>query len=355
MAAAHTHQPRHAATPTLAVWDFAGLMLTYWCSSRCAFCYVNAGPQHADRMSPELALACWHSLDRLADRHGQQMCVHLAGGEPFGDWVALVSLIRRARDAGLSRVDKVETNAFWATNDGLTRSRLELLDALGVHRLIISCDVFHQAHVPLERVRRCVRWAREIFGPGRLIVRWWDYFSEPLDTMPLSEAQRAAAYRDALHQHADRLTGRAAVALPQLLPRQPAEAFAGERCVAEVLQSRHVHIDPYGHIFPGTCAGIILGSVGRPAAADDDDGGTPTVAEVWDNLAVNWRQHPVVDAVVAGGSYELMQRVRSLGYEPLHEGYASKCHLCTHVRSFLLRRGHWPAHIGPSACYADGE
>jgi len=152
--------------PPLAVWDFAGLMLTYWCNARCAFCYVTRAPSTPLRPkcpSP-MHLGWWRELAELAAAHGQPLRVHLAGGEPFRDWVRLVALIRAARDAGLPPIDKIETNASWATDDGVTRTRLELLSALGLQQLVISSDVFHQEFVPFERVRRCVQFARRVFG-----------------------------------------------------------------------------------------------------------------------------------------------------------------------------------------------
>jgi len=315
------------------------LLLTYWCNARCAFCYVNSGPELRAHVARETALAWWRGLDELAAAYGRTMRVHLSGGEPFRDWTSLISLIRAARDAGLTPVDKVETNAFWATDEGLTRARLELLAALGVQRLVVSTDIFHQEYVPIERVRRCVEIARRVFGPGRVIVRWWDFLRAPL-VAPRDRPSREAAYRAALARHKDRLTGRAAETLAPLLPGRSAAAYAGLNCVAEILHSRHVHIDPYGNIFPGTCAGIVL------ARAD-----TRTITAIWKDLAANWSRHPILADLVTGGSYALFQRATTLGYEERSSGYASKCHLCTEVRRFLFRSGYGGELLGPAECY----
>ncbi|HMQ14558.1 MAG TPA: radical SAM protein [Phycisphaerae bacterium] len=339
-----------------AAWEYAGLMVTYWCNARCAFCYVYSGPDRGGSLEIADAVALWRGLDERAASAGKTMRIHLAGGEPFGDWPRLVGIIRAARDAGLTRLEKVETNAFWATDDDLTRARLELLDALGMEKLVVSSDVYHQEYVPFENVRRCVETARRVLGRGRVRVRWWDFYNDPTSLRGASESEKAAAYQAALRRHGERLTGRAAQRLAALLPRRPAAHFAGESCAAEVLQGRHVHIDPYGNVFPGTCSGIILGNALRPAGT----GGPPTeasaarpgVAAVWDALARDWPQHPVVSAVVAGGSHELMRRASALGYRELPGGYADKCHLCAHVRQFLVQRGHWPQHLGPPECYA---
>jgi len=328
------------ADDQLALWEFAGLLTTYWCNAACEFCYVYSSPRLGGRLEPDLALSIWSSLHELAARHGHTMRIHLAGGEPFGDWPHLLSLVSRARRAGLPPVEKIETNAFWATSDGLTRSRLEQLAALGVERLVVSCDVYHQQFVPFERVRRCVEIARQVLCRGRVRVRWWDFYNQPLDPRPLSAAQRRAAFAAAMARHRDRLTGRAAERLADLLELHPPEAFAQQNCVSAVLHSRHVHIDPYGHVFPGVCSGIILGNAARHPPAD-----------LWHHLAANWRDHPIVSAVVTGGSYALMQLALRHGYQPRPAGYADKCHLCHHVRSFLFERGRLREWLGPGECY----
>jgi len=345
--------PADLASARPAVWEFAGLLLTYWCNARCAFCYVYSGPERGGQMRVQDALRLWGSLDRLAARHGKQMRIHLSGGEPFGDWPRLLSLVRAARETGLSPVEKIETNAYWATGDGIVRSRLEQLDALGMQMLVVSSDVYHQEFVPLERVRRCVEIARQVLGPARVRVRWWDFFRHatqtggqadptlPRETCRTDSGRRRRAYAAALRRHRDRLTGRAADELAELLPRHPAPYFRGRNCIREILYSRHVHIDPYGNVFPGVCNGIILGRALEQAPE-----------QLWQRLADGWCAHPVVAAVVSGGSFELMQQATAFGYQELSGGYASKCHLCHHVRQFLHGRGIWPELVGPAECYA---
>jgi hypothetical protein len=332
------------STTPLAPWEFAGLLLTNWCSARCAFCYVHSGPNRRNEMTITTALRLWRELDELALRHGRSMRIHLAGGEPFGDWPRLAGLCRAARDAALSPLEKIETNAFWATDDNLTRARLELLGALGLERLVVSSDVFHQEFIPIERVQRCVKTAQAVLGRQRARVRWWDFYHAPADLRHADEATRGQAYQAALARHRDRLTGRAALLLADLLPRHPAAEFRHENCAANILGSRHVHIDAAGHIFPGVCSGIIIGR-----AADY------TVGDIWHEFAANWPGNPVVNALVTAGSYGLLQLAEPLGYRARPAGYADKCHLCTHIRQFLFDRGIWPEHIGPAECYANAE
>lgn len=334
--------------PRLETWEYAGLMLTYWCNARCAFCYVYSGPDRGGELSIEDAVRLWGGLDRLPAAHGRRMRIHLAGGEPFGDWPRLLGIVRAARDAGLTPLEKVETNGYWAVDDDLTRARLEALDALGMEKLVVSADVYHQEFVPIERVRRLVETARRVLGRGRVRVRWWEHYNEIVAEEPAGagRATRIASYRAALARHADRLAGRAALRLGDYFERFPAEHFRGQHCVEEVLHSRHVHVDPYGFVFPGVCAGIILGNALR------EPGG---IEGVWNALREDWPRRPVIEAVVRGGSHALFEKARALGYRERREGYANKCHLCSDVRQFLSDRGIWPEDVGPAECYANAR
>jgi hypothetical protein len=228
----------------------------------------------------------------------------------------------------------------WTACEGLVRSRLELLDRLGLERLAVSSDVFHQEFIPLERVARCVEVARRVLGPGRVQLRWRDFYAQPADLRSATPAERANAYRAAYERHAERLNGRAALEVAPLLPCRPAASFAHECCAKEVLASRHVHIDSYGHVFPGTCAGIILGQVG-PAS----------IEELWAELAAEWFRRPVLAALVEGGSYALLTAAVEHGYVARPEGYASKCHLCADIRRHLCAQCEWGETIGPLECY----
>jgi hypothetical protein len=327
----------------LAAWEYAGLLTSYWCNARCAFCSVRAGPEHREWMSPELAVRCWAGLAEVARDAGKPVRIHLTGGEPFGNWDNLLAIASAAHHAGLTgggAFEKVETNAYWADDDGLIRERLKALDACGMRMLHVSSDVFHQEHVPFERVRRCVEVARAVLGENRVRVRWWDFHHDPIEVHRLSRAERAQAFRAAMVRRRDRLTGRAADELADLLPGRPAEDFDGQHCTKAILRSRHVHVDPSGYVFPGVCTGIILGNAS-----------TEPIPAMWRRLSQKWRADPVLSELVSVGPMGLLGRARAMGYEPPDGGYAGKCHLCTHVRGFLFEHGQFPERLGPSQMY----
>ena len=322
-------------------WSFAGLILTYWCSARCASCYVCAGPDAGpadDDMTVETGLALWEGLTR-ASPHGCR--IHIGGGEPFGRWETLIELCRRARAAGLGPLEAVETNAYWAGDDGLVRDRLRALDAAGLGRLDISADPYHQQFVPIERPRRLAATAAEILGDSRVRVRWRDWLAEGFDTGGLDPPRMGQVLADWLARRRERLNGRAAAELADLLELKPLSAFADEPCRERLLRSRHVHADGAGRLCPGTCAGIVL------AQTTSSDG----VAQAWQTLARKHEAMPVVAALAAGGPTCLARQASALGYVPRPEGYAGRCHLCWHVRRWLWQAGHFRESLGPARVY----
>ncbi len=317
------------------LWRSAGLMLTYRCNAACEFCYYHCSPQKGGLMPVETCIAAWRSLKVLA---GDEAKIHLTGGEPFLYWDRLVEILQEGEKQSLGPVDLVETNGFWATDDRLIGERLEALVALGVQRLKISVDPFHQEYVAIEPVRRLAALAKEKLGPDRVLVRWEKYLSNlksEISNLKLSE--REQVYVQAYRDYPFRFTGRAAGHLAGLLASKPVETFRHRNCLAGFLGAKGVHVDPYGNVFSGTCSGIILGNVGQ----------TP-LEEIWRTF------HPrgtgLVGILCEQGSWGILERAKTLGYQAL-PAYADKCHLCTDVRQFLFERHVDPAVIGPADCY----
>ena len=42
--------PGSRPQPAPAGWEYAGLMITYWCNAKCAFCYVYSAPDRGGEM-----------------------------------------------------------------------------------------------------------------------------------------------------------------------------------------------------------------------------------------------------------------------------------------------------------------
>ena len=322
--------------PKFKLWRSAGLLLTYKCNAACEFCYYHCSPQKGGLMPVETCLAVWRSLKTLA---GDAAKIHLTGGEPFLYWEHLVEILEAGRRGNLGPVDLVETNGFWATDEPLVQDRLGVLLSLGVQRLKISVDPFHQEYVDIEPVQRLARIAVRMFGPDRVLVRWEKYLADfRLGISDCGLGERDRVYVEAYRDYPFRFTGRAAGHVAELLASKPVEAFAGVNCMGGFLGAKGVHIDPYGNVFSGTCSGIILGNIQQ----------TP-LEEIW--KALQPQEKEFIGILCEEGPMGLLEEAKSHGYEEL-PAYAGKCHLCTHIRQFLLGKGASPSVIGPADCYA---
>lgn len=314
-------------------WSRAGLMLTYWCNARCASCYLRCSPDHHVSIDVDNTLKFWQELQEFSP-HGCR--VHLSGGEPFGDFPGLLDLCTRAQAAGLGPLEKIETNAFWATDETEVQRRVQLLAEAGMEKLSISADPYHQQFVPIERPRLAARVAQAVLGPDGVQVRWRDWLERGCTTAKLGFAELRKEIANYIVQRRDRYNGRAAIELAPLVERKSLAELADNSCREPLLRSKHVHIDADGRIMPGTCAGIVLGRL-----AD-----STTVAEVWQRLWDDAENRTVLGALIAGGPAELARRS---GMDAMLAGetFAGKCHLCWCVRSLLAGRGECPDELGP--------
>jgi hypothetical protein len=286
-------------------------------------------------MPVEMAVQIWQSLKSLA---GDRAKVHLTGGEPFLFWEHLVEILRTAKAEGLGPVDMIETNGFWADQDQTTRRRLKALKEWGIHKLKISCDPFHQAFVDIRLVRRLVRIAEDVLGPEHVLVRWRDYLENP-DTTHQSKDIPLNTYLSSLRDHPCRLTGRAAMDLACHLATRSSQTFKTTHCLSRFLGAKGVHVDPYGHIFSGTCSGIIVGNIQQHPLS---------LSETW--RCFHPMQEPVLEILCRQGPYGLITLASPYGFRPL-DTYADKCHLCTHIRHYLFTKGLYDSTIGPVDCY----
>lgn len=325
-------QERHQSK--LKLWRYAGLMLTYRCNAACRFCYYYCRPQAGGLMSPDLAVKVWAGLERIS---GTAAKVHLTGGEPFLYPDRLIEICKKAKEAGLKPADFVETNAGLYQDETEIVNQLKALDACGLKRLKISWDVFHEEFVDIDVVRRYIDIARDIMGAQRVLVRWEKDLQLPSGIKTLAEAQKQDVFRQAVTSDHCRFTGRAAEALGDLVEGYPIEHFCGCHCQNALLGSKGVHIDPYGNVFNGQCSGMAVGNVNDLELDDIWRAFNPAADDFWSTL-----YHE--------GPYGFVPNAKRAGYQPLAR-YASKCHLCSHIRRFFFDTGQYPSIITPSDCY----
>lgn len=292
-------------------------------------------------MTVDLAVDLWRGLERMSP-HGCR--VHLTGGEPFLDWPRVIEIIRAAAGEGLY-ADSVETNGFWALDEEIICDRLGALDDAGVRCLAISADPFHQAFVPISRVRFLAARAKEKLGPQRVRVRWQDWLDTGRDVMAMDEPARKTLLAEWIASGRDRINGRAAEALAHRLSLQPAEAFRGQHCREGLLRGRHVHVGPDGEVLPGVCAGLVLGYVRQPCEE--------SIQKLWHDLREDYEGRPILGRLVTAGPTALLElaRQRDLDLPDIEKGFASKCHLCWIVRKRLAATGDFAEELGPPQMY----
>ncbi|HUW17843.1 MAG TPA: radical SAM protein [Sedimentisphaerales bacterium] len=320
--------------PKFKLWSSAGLLLTYKCNCACEFCYYNCSPEQGSLMTVETAISAWRSLEKLA---GASARVHITGGEPFLYWERLCEILRQAKKEKLRPADLIETNAFWATNERITRQRLKALDAFGMRRLKISCDPFHHEYVEARLVRCLADIATAVLGPERVLVRWRKYLDESTDTQALSGREKDSRYVGAMKDYPCRFTGRAAQRLAVLVASRPIEALTSANCKAAFLGAKGVHIDPCGNVFNGTCSGIVFGNVNKTA-----------LEHIWEQFQP--KTDELIETLFSLGPAGLLDEASKLGYKKLAV-YTDKCHLCTSIRQFFFEKGLHSSTIGPAQCY----
>lgn len=327
----------HAARnePKFKLWSSAGLLLTYKCNCVCEFCYYNCGPEKKGLMPVDTAISAWQSLKILA---GDRAKIHITGGEPFLYWERLQEILDQAGNQNLGKVDLIETNGFWATNENIIRQRLKRLDELGMNRFKVSTDPFHQEYVDIKLVRRLAAIATEILGPERVLVRWQKYLDDPIEIKSLSPAEREQKYISAMKDYPCRFTGRAAGRLAELAVSKPVEVLDSVNCKSDFLGAKGVHIDPFGNVFSGTCSGIIFGDVNQTSLED-----------IWKQFGPDVNK--LIKTLFNFGPFGLLDEAGGLGYQKA-KVYASKCHLCTSIRQYFLNNGLEKSIIGPSDCYS---
>jgi hypothetical protein len=330
--------------PVLKVPPFSslGIILSYQCSNECRHCLYACSPGWEDWISDE-------TLDRLLSEIARNSRflegIHIAGGEPFIRPDRVVRAVEAVSAAGLP-IDYIETNAFWARHDGETEEILLRLKEAGLPAVLVSVSPFHQEFIPLERADRLIRVASRVFGPGGVRV-FTDFFLQQLAgadhryPVPFEDYLEAIGPEKASLDIADRYglvpNGRAPLELGILYARHPASHFRGGNCAAELTSPHHGHVDLYGNVITGLCAGLSVGN-GRNLGALAS--GTDLTTR------------PVLRRLQEGGAGALADFASSgYGFREDPEGYIAKCHLCLDVRRHLARSGAEFPELEPKGFY----
>lgn len=126
------------------------ISITEICNIRCAHCVFSCTAEHSKNTWSEDTI---RRLIREAASVREVRVIGFTGGEPF--------LVRDLLRAAIAECDAcslgatVTTNAYWARSLG---SAVAVLNRLtGLRKLGISCDMFHQEFVSIQKVKNAVR------------------------------------------------------------------------------------------------------------------------------------------------------------------------------------------------------
>ncbi|MHC4445167.1 MAG: radical SAM protein [Planctomycetota bacterium] len=314
-----------------------GIMLSYRCTNTCRHCLYCCSPRQPDEwMSIDMARKVFTALAAEPQLHS----IHLAGGEATIHLDLLEEITQLATGMSIP-IEYLETNAHWCTDYRRAITTLERLKQAGLPGLLVSASMFHNEFVPFKRTRMCVKVGYEIFGYSNVIV-WLPETYKLLSQMPddgvhtLEEFCQWSGIQDRLDL-IPRLYqlipgGRTCSALRNCYQPTPAQSFKGQTCRRELTNTTHFHIDLYGQLFTGLCAGLVAASV--------------------DNLhpQITQQTNPIFHKLCTEGPYDLMQwAADKYNYQP-QPNYISKCDLCINVRQHLHQTNNFPE-LKPNGFY----
>ena len=312
-------------------------MANYQCNAACRHCLYACSP---DRDDGYITGECAEAVCTLLIKGGCRS-VHIGGGEPFLDFDGLLVLLETTRKAGI-RVEYVETNGFWASDEDQAQGYLRAMASAGADTLCISLDPFHAEYVPyglpLRLAEICRRnhigyflW-QERFLPGLLPVS-----PSKAHGRKTLEAQISPGYiLDTARKYGINMGGRAInIEAEYVTPRPTRELMDSKPCRG-LLSTGHFHVDMYGKFIPPGCTGIAL-----------------PLAEAVNGIPSG--KYPAFEALYSGGVAGLFEFALEKGFPP-KENYTSSCALCFHIRKWLsessdeyaeLDAGHYAASLEP--------
>ncbi len=302
----------------------AGLMLTYRCSAACRHCIYYCSPRQPDE---------WITLD-MADRifaalkaEGSFYGLHFAGGEATLQMDLLLDVIRLAKSHEIP-IEYLETNASWCTDMDVTRDQLQRLRDAGLPCVLISACMYHNEFVPVSHMKNCIKGCREILGNGGAFV-YPSHLFELLDRMPDDGTHSLHEFCEHFGIGVDSRelhalfplipNGRAVKSMRGFYDAKTIESFEDSPCAGNLQSPHHAHVDLYGNLFTGACAGI------SPGTIDDFH---PEITE---------EATPVFHTLCTEGPCGLLKF--SDDFEPDPEGYAGKCDFCYQIRKHLNQTG----------------
>jgi hypothetical protein len=327
----------------------AGILMSYKCSSECKHCIYFSSPRcdanwislkEAEKILTKLSGSILGS--RFGDKTiGVNSGIHFTGGEPFFNFDLLLNLTKIAHKLKIPSIF-VETNCFWAKDDGSVREKFKALKNAGLLGALISVNPFLLDQIPFEKTLRVVRIGREIFGKN--VIVYQQFFYEQFrklgikGTLPLQDYLTQYSYYLNLIELLP--MGRVCYAMGPLFMKYPAKKFFGTSCIDEITRDWHVHIDNYYNYVPGFCSGISLGDARNMDSILNE---------------IDLKNRPILRALATDIKNLYDFGTAEFNYKEKEEGYISKCHLCFDIRKFIAGQTKEFDELKPKELYHQAE
>jgi hypothetical protein len=300
-----------------------GLITNYFCASRCQHCLYNCSPNWEKKyIDPQTTEENLRTIQKLGCAS-----VHIGGGEPLLRPDELGGVLQIAATVGVA-VEYVETNSSWFRSPEAATATLLDLRKQGLQTLLVSLSPFHNEFIPFSKTKGVIDAARQA-GVG--IFPWISDFIGDLSEFDAARTHSlnefAAAFgQDYLMRLPQRywihMGGRALETYRPYLGQKSAQQILNENtggCAAELLNTRHFHLDLFGNYIPGLCSGL---AIKRPHL------GKPLSAETYPLLTTLFHQG-------IRGIYKTAQE--KFDYGPQKDRYINKCDLCTEIRAVFVQ------------------
>lgn len=143
--------------------DTIAFLTTTNCTAECKMCCFSCSPLRNENLSNKLMkdiILQAEKLNSIKTNNINIRNIGFTGGEVFTRFPDLLELTEYAYDKSFHI--SATTNGFWGGYRESTNEKLDSLKKVGLSKLSLSCDNFHQEYVPMESIKNIIIAAKDL-------------------------------------------------------------------------------------------------------------------------------------------------------------------------------------------------